>query len=524
MTLLELLRDGYFPKELPPPFSTVSFATQVTTHLTSMPATIMSGNFPSGRPTAITASHHVTRVGKLQRLLGIPNPLTHLRLCNEIANNWTALHAFTHASPLSVSKPNSATGQTRALIPQNTWSALPEIRAAAQLGNRYLVKADIESFYHSIYTHSLSWALHTKAFAKINRDPNHLGNRLDTLVRNGQDGQTIGIPIGPDTSLLLAEIILAAVDATLITSLGNLDGFRFVDDYEICCPTLSHAEKVLHSLESALSSFELSLNPYKTKIHSIPIELHANWATELRHFEIRAAPRAQRNNLIEYFSRAIELSVLNPDKSVLRFCIARFRNISIDSTNVPLLQTLLLHCVSCEQGTIPFVLEILVRLHLNGCNVPTVHLQKVFNSHIQYHAPLGHTSEVAWSIWGAITFNVMLDSTTANLISTVDDSIVALLSLDADSRNLFSSPLDKTLWIQDMTQQELYEGHWLLSYEANVKGWLTSTSGIDHVSIDPNFSFLKTNGVQFYDLSQAGPVVPKATEPFPGPTGDVSPI
>jgi hypothetical protein len=37
----------------------------------------------------------------------------------------------------------------------------------------------------------------------------------------------------------------------------------------------------------------------------------------------------------------------------------------------------------------------------------------------------------------------------------------------------------------------LYDEHWLLAYEANVKGWLPSVSGTDHVAADPNFGFLK---------------------------------
>jgi hypothetical protein len=62
--------------------------------------------------------------------------------------------------------------------------------------------ADISEFYHSIYTHSISWALHTKLFAKSNQKAKVVGNLLDKATQNGQHGQTVGIPIGPDTSLV----------------------------------------------------------------------------------------------------------------------------------------------------------------------------------------------------------------------------------------------------------------------------------------------------------------------------------
>jgi hypothetical protein len=56
-----------------------------------------------------------------------------------------------------------------------------------------------------------------------------------------------------------------------------------------------------------------------------------------------------------------------------------------------------------------------------------------------------------------------------------------------------------------MTQEALYDEYWLLAYEANIKNWLPGVGGIDHVSADINFRFLKTNGVHFYDTTLAAP-------------------
>jgi hypothetical protein len=65
------------------------------------------------------------------------------------------------------------------------------------------------------------------------------GNLLDLRVRNAQDGQTIGLPVGPDTSRLLAEIVGTAVDKAVQTALRGKrnwsakqrGGMRFVDDF-----------------------------------------------------------------------------------------------------------------------------------------------------------------------------------------------------------------------------------------------------------------------------------------------------
>lgn len=60
-----------------------------------------------------------------------------------------------------------------------------------------------------------------KKFSKVNRRLDSLGNKLDYLVRQGQDGQTVGIPIGPDTSLVIAELLMHDVDKNLSKEIGR---------------------------------------------------------------------------------------------------------------------------------------------------------------------------------------------------------------------------------------------------------------------------------------------------------------
>jgi hypothetical protein len=59
--------------------------------------------------------------------------------------------------------------------------------------------------------------------------------------------------------------------------------------------------------------------------------------------------------------------------------------------------------------------------------------------------------------------------------------------------------LDTTMWESQMTTSGLYDEHWLLAYEANIKGWLPNPRGKDYVKSDQNFGYLKSEGVFFYD-------------------------
>jgi hypothetical protein len=216
------------------------------------------------------------------------------------------------------------------------------------------------------------------------------------------------------------------------------------------------------------------------------------------------------------FSRAFDFARDNPESSVLKYAIARLRSLVINPSNWELFQNLILQCLTIEPGTLPYALEQFIRFSNMGFSIATAKLEEILNAQIQYHAPLGHGSEAAWSLWGAMVFNIPLDKITGDSVAKMDDSVVALLALHAEQLGLFSSPLDKSNWLQYMTQDALNEEQWLLSYEANVKGWMPSLGATDHVLSDPCFGYLKKNAVNFYDTSMIAKVTPTATLPIPG--------
>jgi hypothetical protein len=66
------------------------------------------------------------------------------------------------------------------------------------------------------------------------------------------DGQTHGIPIGPDTSLVVAEILLSSVDQSMLNAHPDLiSGFRYVDDYELSFSKLSDGGTSINRIAGA---------------------------------------------------------------------------------------------------------------------------------------------------------------------------------------------------------------------------------------------------------------------------------
>jgi len=512
MTMLyDLLLKGYFPKELPPPFRTESFANLILSNLRSLPSDYSSGNV-----VALSCEHNIALSGMRRRKLGILNPIPMFRLCKGLYENWPELSRHIESSRISLSKPKQGGRVRRAFSPMYPPNSISEFRAHCRLGKKYLLKTDITNYYNSIYTHSIAWALNGKQESKTNRSENLLGNKLDRLIRDCQSQQTVGIPTGPDTSFLLSEILLSAVDAKIMSKLSrsrirDFYGFRYMDDYEFCFSNYNDSEIALNQIDSALSEFELSLNSRKTIIKKLPAPLEEDWVRDLKIFEFRDNLIAQRNDIISYFSRAFSLAEENPDKSVLRYAIAKFRSIKIDINAWELLQDLLLNCVSCEPGTIQYVLEQFIKFSNSGYPIKLKELGYVLNDQINTHAPLNHGGEVAWTLWGAIVFEVPLHANASELVSEMDDSVVALLALDAEQRGYFEKDLRKDNWSQYSNKEGLYGDKWLLSYEANINDWIP-IAGRDHVNADSRFNYLKRNGVRFYDGSKCAKVIPEATQ------------
>jgi hypothetical protein len=498
-----ILSRGFLPAELPPSFSTSAYAKVVSGNFAALPAV-----YADEKKNTRIMRHSYTKVGIFRRSLGIPNPLTFVSLAKEVSTSWRQIANHVQQSPYSVSTPVS--GARRAIKPLHDMAEPLERRLKIRTGAKYCLHTDVSQCYSSLYTHSIPWALHTKNVAKAKKnDKTLLGNRLDAVIRRTQDSQTVGVPIGPDTSLVAAEIILTAVDIDLAKHVTGA-GFRFIDDYEFCFSTYAEAETALSAISNVLEDYELRVNTKKTRIIELPAPLDNDWASEIRLLPVdKNDPKSQRFQLMRVFDRAAILSKQHNDATVLKYAVSRIRNTQADSTNHLLVESLLLQILTADPSVIADVLESLIDLEDKGHATDLGQLGAALNSIIEVHAPPRHDNEVAWALWGALRWRISLSPQAITALKKCRNAVVGILALDALRKGL--APALDTTWYQLlMSEQELRDQHWLLSYEANVQGWLPSNSPKDHVLNDPGFAFLKLNGVRFYNpVTRASKIPPK---------------
>jgi hypothetical protein len=503
-TVNQLLERGYFPRELPPPLNTKQFAAFVVSAQATIPPR-------PRRAWTQCVDHNLGRPGGLRRRLGIPNPQAYFHLARAIESHWSALYLHTR-SALSCSRPIPNRKGERALLPAVRYNNLPKIRARRRRGARYILTADITQFYQSLYTHSIPWAMHTKAVAKASRG-NLIGDTLDARFRDLRHGQTTGIPIGPDSSLLAAEVVLSAADKELAALLGSVRGFRYSDDYELSFATLGAAEQALIFLEGVLADFELTVNHPKSTIDEVPIGLQPSWVTDLRTFPVeKGGTSGTLNDVVAFFSHALELARMSRNEGILKYATLRAREFEIGKSGWRTFEGLVLAAVSADPTVLPVALDLLnTQSSRVGTTISRLAVADVLEPMILRHAALRNGSEVAWAIWTGIELRVDFSSEVASAVASVEDDIVALVALDARRRGRFPTGLDTSVWRRLVNDPKGLVGpHWLLTYESQRKGWLTS--GRVAVRADPFFSMLNRAQVGFYDAT------PKR-RPFTGTAG-----
>jgi hypothetical protein len=313
--------------------------------------------------------------------------------------HWGEIQTYTTQSPFSISKPVDGPAGKRAVLPQLNHAELLEHKGRSWKGYKYVCETDISEFYHSLYTHSISWALHTKAIAKAQRRNRMLlGNRLDTALRKSQHDQTIGIPVGPDTSLVIAEIVTTACDQILQQRIGNLEftGYRHYDDYKFAFRQASHAEVMLAQLQDILNDYELRLNPQKTAILEAPVRLEERWISTLKHFEFRTGARKELRDLFRYFDFVGDYVREFPSVHIMKYAIGRLRRNLVAPENWELFQSLLSQALIADPSAVLEYAAVLTRHNEEGYALSRDIIEPVLNRIITTSAVYHYHHEVCW--------------------------------------------------------------------------------------------------------------------------------
>lgn len=171
---------------------------------------------------------------------------------------------------------SDGSGKHDAVQVRNWWLRYEQRSLELSLEFTHLLKTDVVNCYGSLYTHSISWALHGYETAKEKQaDKNLFGNKVDFFIRNSRYGQTNGIMQGSVLMDIISELVLAYVDHLITKQLADCKDFyilRYRDDYSIFTQNDQLAAKIVKVISHCLRKVGMQLGAAKTSVTTNIVE------------------------------------------------------------------------------------------------------------------------------------------------------------------------------------------------------------------------------------------------------------
>jgi hypothetical protein len=497
--LRRLVSHGYFAPELPPCFVSESLAKHRASILTGIDAlSDIKGKPAFHRFTSEPSWFYFPRFGKDDRKHGVPNPISYLLLARAIADNYVRIRKVAKVSKISLSPPIFDWSGYRALM-RPSIDVRDDFRVDLSSRRETYVAADIRAFFHSIYTHAIPWALHGKSFAKKNRGTQHYGNLIDLLCRNAQDGQTIGLPVGPDSSRLIAEVIASAIDQELSKSVevSSRVASRYVDDYTVSADDSTSGDSLIAALRQAAAVFELDLNNEKSGIFSTATRHDGAWKQEAKAYVPRNS--MDESQFLLFFYRVGRMCESHPGNNVEKYALQNARAAFVKAQEWRKIQSHLIAAYRRNASLISFLVEIMILRQESRCDVDTASLAEFIAHRIPSLAENNRSGEIIWLLFLAIRLSIRQKAKNLVLLLKLENSMIGLLVAASVKRGLVDGKVDFAGWNSSLNSDGLRTGMWLFAYESVIQRMNPSDS-TSFIEQDEYFSLLLRRGIRFLAL------------------------
>ncbi|AWV20771.1 Reverse transcriptase family protein [Roseomonas mucosa] len=496
---LDFLTKGYFPETLPHIFSTQKFAEFVQGY---NHCEYLAKGYNRGARIRSSFFSSTKRTGQ-RRIFSLLHPNSIVDISAFLALHWNDISTHIEKSTYTLSKPELRQESDRAV------SIKSHGDLSAAVFNKmapypFIVRTDISRFYPSIYTHSVPWSIHGKEEAKKDhkRDSRTIWlNELDFLLRSSQEGQTIGLPVGADTSRVIAEMVAVAIDLDFRSrTTDDVELIRHVDDVWIGAQTYEQAGKYLQLYRESLREFELDINELKTVITSFEKQIDADWPFTIGRAIREDFERSKEEDRIRILEKFLRSAVDENDGAVLKYSIRCFDTEKLWDRHWEILESFLIHCANGFSHTIDYVTNIFVWRIRRGGNFSKAKVERFLRGFLFRHSSMGHDSEVVWGLWLLKEIGVRPDSSLQSAIirSCGPVPIVMLLSYSDMSNEIDIE--DRHVWARKLGDEPMEGAFWIVAYEAIVNKW-TSSRPIAFSSNTRMLEEMSLKGISFIDFN-----------------------
>lgn len=494
-----LIKYGYFPKELPPCFSTNDLANQAALVLRATGCISPKNSIPlvySGFKSEIS-----------RRKYAIPNPYHFCKAASEIVNGENDIKSILDKSKYSLKAPiegKPAEGESYAMRSNSPTDTREAIENLYQ-NNRIEIRLDINSCFDSIYTHTIPWVIHGIGTAKKHtRDNSMLGNRLDGCMQAMNYGQTNGVLVGNDLSRIVSEIILCTVDTQIQDQFPRILCRRYVDDYYIYIKEASEIQQIIAFIRSALAKYQLTLNENKIQINESPFIYGKTWLVGMQ--------QAVRLKSSEFLSWLISEYYKEKDPALLKYGLKVVDSKRYSPHNRwKAMQSKIINM----WVRYPFLADrILPLLWNNKEQLKKSGIKNAIYTVVDQSILLGLDLELIWAIWFVKVFDIQISQEFAVKVLRSNNDLAKIILFDIlDKNGLSEKPKIQKEYqslLDALREDDLddegnsgnlpWSSHWLLAYELERKDRFSVISeSLDIMSKNPFFMKLLRKDIKFYD-------------------------
>lgn len=465
---------GFFAEQIPPCFSSLSFADKyskldslVTKTIPTAPVALSIYKTKTSRRTISAANPYafaatVKYMGEHRKnVLGYASS----------ENSESPITFIHHYDEYAKETINSDLARI-ALGAKSDFRKNLRNRINKAMGYRFRLSVDVSAFYDSIYTHSITWAVCGKREAKKMRfqedagktEQYHFANNLDTRMRNQKNQETSGILTGPFTSRIFSEIIMAAIDKDLRGQGFNFK--RYVDDFKFYFRSEPEAQKAIVDISRTLENFNLSINQAKIEITEYPFDL-----------ESRMKERLDDALSVGVYSALMEAGRLHleGEKGAYKYALKMLQNKEIPNGDFEPVLSMLFNINLLDPKYARYTVDYLKH---SKSAVGAQRLSEIVNAELARSLQDSHEQEVLNLLFFLRLVNLKIkDSSLLNALNMEND-FISVLALDfwSNRKDLIEESSGAAYDIDrrvrelavNLSQEKVDGEHWLLIYESKV--------------------------------------------------------
>ena len=464
--LRALLGHNFLPvqsrdkEEMPPIFASTTFTPDVARNLVNNISRVGGLGYDS-------VEYKLTRFNGVPRICSILHPVSYAQLALCIHKNWDKLEYITENQNSLITPREHSDGRICSMGGYDRPLLNSERVLNMSFGKRFIAHSDISNFYPSIYSHAIPWALVGFSHAKRNRSNGRWFNQLDEKVRLTKRNETNGVAIGPATSNIMAEAILARIDEKLSP---KFEYVRFMDDYTAYCNTEDKAQDFIFQLSRELAKYHLLLNINKSRVVPLPRALDDDWKARTS-LSLPKGSSVSANQAVDFLNLAVGLAQQSPDGSVLKYALKTLTGRHPKFINESAICRFALHLAFHQPILVPLLEEFLDARILP---MPPQAYEEELKGLTLKNSQLNRSDAVSWMLYYQNKYSIEVEDNSAKEILESRDCVPLLLLYLSGNPNHQSLVIN---FANSLDNTDLYEldRYWLLRYQLYLDGHINNS-------------------------------------------------